>query len=948
VAVVGEAHIVVKAITTGVAEEIQRAIASASSNVRKEGQKLGESFSDGFKRGSSRGKNPFKKLFDADAAEKARQQFARLQKGGMSVQTAIGTLAGSIGSLVVSLGALIGSAGGAAASLVAVGGAAIGAGIGMKLAGMALGGVTGPMKQVGKAAGGTKKTIAELREEMQQLRFDAEEAALSEKEAALNLEKARENLARVQDLPPNSMARREAELAYQQADLSLRRAIDRNNDLQEEIQNGPKKAAGAAGTDPYAGLTKSQKDFAKTLVELKPKFDDLKEAVASGFLPILGDQIDTLFGDNYPTLLRMFTGMGAALGDATEKVFGFVNSSEGMRLFETLFKNSEGVVRDLGDVLAGALQAALKLLEAAAPITEEFTGWLVDSLDTFNKFLDKSKGNGELAEFFTNSANAAKRFGDIFGNIFSGFGALISDSVKPGSGGDDLLKWLTTATSGFANMGKDPGFSEFMDKSTANAIKMFDALGDIIGIIVGMADDPAVGQFWDTIAGAADPLKRLLENGAAAGDEMAGLIVSLTEVAAAFGDQGQLEAFFGTLRDIAKTVADFLNQEQVKQFLNFLGPVVGTMLAFGTAIKLSSFYFKALLGTFNMFAAPFKFFFAKDAATGLTKFGGMLKSVKSGLETIALKAMYAKDAIVKGFNIAKTGAINLAKGIGSVTKALVLQGIEIAKNIGKWIAQKAAVVASTIAQTAMRIATAIATGVQAAFNAVMALNPIYLIVAGVLALVAALVWFFTQTELGQEIWANFTAFLAEAWNNIVNFFVDTWNGFVTMFQTAVGAIGEFFGNAFRVVGDIFRGYINFWIGLVEGFVNFFIRGINMIIDALGTLRMDIPDWVPLVGGQTWGINIPRIPELRLPRLAEGGVVMPSAGGTIAQIAEAGRPERVEPLDENGMSKRDKELMKQMGSGVNITVNPSAGMDETELAHTVSRLLAFQMRAGGAY
>lgn len=373
-AVVGEAHIVVKAITTGVAEEIQRAVASAAAGVRKEGAKLGESFADGFKRGSGK-KNPFAKLFDADEAERARKTFARLQKTGMTVQTAMGTLAGSIGSLVVALGALIGSAGGAAASLVAVGGAAVGAGIGMKLAGMALSGVTGPMKQVGKAAGGTKKTIAELREEMQQLRFDAEEAALSEKEAALNLEKARENLARVQDLPPNSMARREAELAYQQADLSLRRAIDRNNDLQEEIQNGAKDTSKAvAGADPYAGLTKSQKEFAKLLVDLKPKFDDLKEAVAKGFLPALGDQIDTLINGNFPTLNRMFTGIGISLGKATDSLFGFINSAEGMRLFETLFKNSQGVVEDLGKILAKALEAALKLLEAAAPITEEFTG----------------------------------------------------------------------------------------------------------------------------------------------------------------------------------------------------------------------------------------------------------------------------------------------------------------------------------------------------------------------------------------------------------------------------------------------------------------------------------------------------------------------------------------------------------------------------------------------
>jgi hypothetical protein len=72
------------------------------------------------------------------------------------------------------------------------------------------------------------------------------------------------------------------------------------------------------------------------------------------------------------------------------------------------------------------------------------------------------------------------------------------------------------------------------------------------------------------------------------------------------------------------------------------------------------------------------------------------------------------------------------------------------------------------------------------------------------------------------------------------------------------------------------------------------------------------------------------------------------GGTIARIGEAGRPERVEPLDPNGLSKRDKAIIDRLsGGGVQITVNPSAGMDERELAALVSRQLAFQLRKGAA-
>ena len=79
--------------------------------------------------------------------------------------------------------------------------------------------------------------------------------------------------------------------------------------------------------------------------------------------------------------------------------------------------------------------------------------------------------------------------------------------------------------------------------------------------------------------------------------------------------------------------------------------------------------------------------------------------------------------------------------------------------------------------------------------------------------------------------------------------------------------------------------------------------------------------------------------------------MPSSGGTVATIAEAGRPERIEPLDPDGLSKRDKAMINLLTkggtAGATFNVYPSAGMDEVELAALISRQIAFQTRRGAA-
>jgi hypothetical protein len=75
--------------------------------------------------------------------------------------------------------------------------------------------------------------------------------------------------------------------------------------------------------------------------------------------------------------------------------------------------------------------------------------------------------------------------------------------------------------------------------------------------------------------------------------------------------------------------------------------------------------------------------------------------------------------------------------------------------------------------------------------------------------------------------------------------------------------------------------------------------------------------------------------------------MPSPGGSLVNVAEAGRPEKVVPLDANGLSAGDKAVLSavQGGNGINITVNASPGMDVNALATEVGRKLAFQMRKG---
>ena len=159
-------------------------------------------------------------------------------------------------------------------------------------------------------------------------------------------------------------------------------------------------------------------------------------------------------------------------------------------------------------------------------------------------------------------------------------------------------------------------------------------------------------------------------------------------------------------------------------------------------------------------------------------------------------------------------------------------------------------------------------------------------------------------EGAKQIWAG----LKQTWNAIVNSIKDAWSAFITWLQgknPALAAIFETIGKLFsdqynawkkilsglitfltgvftgdwkkawNGVLDILKGVWNLIVGTVEGAINFIIDGINLLISALNKIHFEVPDWVPLVGGKSFGINITPVSRVSLPRLASGAVIPPN-------------------------------------------------------------------------
>ena len=144
----------------------------------------------------------------------------------------------------------------------------------------------------------------------------------------------------------------------------------------------------------------------------------------------------------------------------------------------------------------------------------------------------------------------------------------------------------------------------------------------------------------------------------------------------------------------------------------------------------------------------------------------------------------------------------------------------------------------------------------------------------------------------------------------IQFITPAFQGLMTILQSIIDFIVNVFtgnwsaawSNVTSIFGTIWGGIV----GLVKGPINAVIGIINSAIGAINSISVTILDWVPLVGGQTLGFNIPAIPML-------------ATGGTITEPMLAVVGDAPETIVPHGDTPRNRALLGEAAAGVGASV-----------------------------
>ena len=326
----------------------------------------------------------------------------------------------------------------------------------------------------------------------------------------------------------------------------------------------------------------------------------------------------------------------------------------------------------------------------------------------------------------------------------------------------------------------------------------------------------------------------------------------------------QSETFSGmmsTLQDNLSTLSGLLTEQvfnALKGLVEWLNPGIE---AFNSIYKETGSFKEAIKGALE--------------ELGLDKWVELAEKVKDAYDKVKelTEAFFENEELLTLVGI----------GLGALTAAIVAFNAATIISTASMVAQELILNAMIIAETIATAATT-ALGTAIAFLT----SPITIVIAIIAALIAIVYLLITHWDEVKEAAAKCWDWIVQKWNGACEWFRNTileplkkwwndfwggiktgasnaWEGVKGMWNACVGWFNDTIINPVKTAfSELWEGIKSFLSNPLEGIKNMFKGAFNWIIDKMngvinGLNKLQVPDWVPLIGGK--GINIPNIPRL---------------------------------------------------------------------------------------
>ena len=601
-------------------------------------------------------------------------------------------------------------------------------------------------------------------------------------------------------------------------------------------------------------MTKLQNNLATQLEQTKNKTAQLKTELAG---------IDKSTPDGQAKFLKLSkaiqdseTRAGYLQRDIQNLDSSISKGSFNLKLNTAEAENSvEKIKSGFGSLKTVAIGALLEIgSKIANTVQGKFGDWIGGAVDTQKAMIS-----------LKNTMNFSGNVGE-YDSLSSRMKKLAIDTNANAS---DTLKLATT----FVGLGSS---AEVSGNKVDNLVRANQAFGgtseDLKGVSLAYSQMSAAGKV------SAENINQLTDNNTALGASLKKTVMEMNPQLKQFGSFAEasskgkvsVEMLDKALEQLGKAGAggtetmkdsfDSLDEtisDALLPALNAITPIiVGIVNGVADSIPKVVQWFKdlwetiAASGAVQTFKAAFKEIgeVLKPVIDSLGFFvGGNSTTVSGSVQLIAGAFKLLADA-TKGIADTIKQVADLLKGTGTASE---IARSAIAGLLAGFIAFKVV--------TGIIKAATVAMGI---FNAVMALNPFVLIALEITAVVAGLIYFFSQTKTGQAMWKSFIDWLLNAWETVKNFFSglgtwfsELWTGIVNTLKGIWEGVTGFLGGIVEGIKGFFSGlgtwFSELWLGItttIQNVLNAIVTTVQAVVTSIMTFFQPLTDFIGAIFG----------------------------------------------------------------------------------------------------
>jgi hypothetical protein len=248
-------------------------------------------------------------------------------------------------------------------------------------------------------------------------------------------------------------AQRDAAKQQQQSQRQILNATEAVTKAQRALQQASVNA-GVAGGDAYDSmkdalnaLSPAGQAFAKWLVGLKPKLDELRKSAQEGLLPGLQAGLEVLISNYFPAFDRYVSRLAIGLGNMVRATATILLTPQWRAFFSYLDQSALPALQGMWVMAVNLATGVANLIRALAPLSKPMGKGLVDLTTKFAHWSETLSTNNGFKAF----SDYAVRVGPKVVNLFEQLVTLVGHLVIAAAPMGELILNIVSGIVGFIN-----------------------------------------------------------------------------------------------------------------------------------------------------------------------------------------------------------------------------------------------------------------------------------------------------------------------------------------------------------------------------------------------------------------------------------------------------------------------------------------------------------------